>query len=55
MERVVRAVLMLSAYGLVLSICEQALPRTGVGKSAKTAIGLLLLRLLAEQIAGILQ
>ena len=55
MERIVRTVLTLSAYGLVLTLCEQALPRSGAGRSSKAAIGLLFLRLLAEQIAGILR
>lgn len=55
MERIVRAVPMLAAYGLVLTLCEQALPRSGIGKSSKAAFGLLFLRLLAEQIAGILR
>lgn len=55
MERIVCAVLTLSAYGLVLTLLEQSLPLSGVGRSSKAAIGLLFLRLLAEQIAGILR
>ena len=55
MERIVRAMLTLSAYGLVLTLLEQALPRSGVLRSSKAAIGLLFLELLAEQITGILQ
>ena len=55
MDRIIRAVLTLSAYGLVLALCEKALPRSGVGRSSKAAFGLLFLRMLAEQIAGILQ
>ena len=55
MERIIRAALMLSAYGLVLTLCEHALPRSGVGRSSKAAIGLLFLRLLAQQIADILR
>jgi len=46
---------MLAAYGLMLTLCEQALPRSGVKKASKAAIGLLFLQLLAEQIAGILR
>ncbi len=55
MNRLIQAVLMLAAYGLMLTLCEQALPRSGVKKASKAAIGLLFLQLLAEQIAGILR
>ena len=55
MERIIQSVLMLSAYGLVLTLCEQALPRSGVGRASKAVIGLLFLRMLAEQIASILR
>lgn len=55
MDRIVRAVLMLAAYGLVLTLCEHALPQSGVRKAARAAIGLLFIALLAQQIAGILQ
>ena len=55
MNRLIQTVLMLAAYGLMLTLCEQVLPRSGVKKAAKAAIGLLFLQLLAEQIAGILR
>ena len=55
MDRIIRAVLIPAAYGLILTLCEQILPRTGAGKTSKAAFGLLFLRMLAEQIAGILR
>jgi hypothetical protein len=55
MDRIGKAVLLLSAFGFVLTLCEQALPRSGVRRASKAALGLLFLELLAEQIAGILR
>ena len=55
MSHIVKAVLMVSAYGLLLTLCEQILPRSGVKRASKAAIGLLFIKLLAEQIAGILR
>lgn len=54
MTRLVKAVLTLAACGLVLTLCEQALPHSGVKRASRAAIGLLFLRVLAEQIAGII-
>ena len=55
MSRIIRATLTVAAYGLVLTLCEQALPRSGIRKAARASIGLLFLQILAEQIAGILR
>jgi hypothetical protein len=55
MERIVKTVLMLAAYGLTLALCEHAIPQSGVRKAARAAIGLLFIGTVAEQIAGILQ
>ncbi|MBQ2202622.1 MAG: hypothetical protein II412_08605 [Clostridia bacterium] len=55
MDGIIKAVLTLAAYGMVLALCEQALPPSGVKKAAKAAMGLLFLRMLTEQIAGILR
>ena len=54
MSRITAAVLTLAVYGAVLTLCETILPKSGVNKVARTAIGLLFLALTAEQIAGIL-
>lgn len=55
MDRIIKAALAIAAYGLVLTLCEQALPQSGVKRAAKAAIGLQFLRILTEQIAGILR
>lgn len=55
MDGIIKAVLTLAAYGMMLALCEQALPQSGVKKASKAAMGLLFLRMLTEQIAGILR
>ena len=55
MNRIVKAVLTLAACGLALTLCETALPKSGVRKAAYAAMGLLFLELLSSEIAGILQ
>ena len=55
MGRITKAVLTLAVFGSVLAVCEHALPKSGAKTAAKAAIGLLFLKLMAEQIAGILQ
>lgn len=55
MEKIVKSVLLLAAYGLVLTLCEQALPRSGLRKASRAVMGLLFMKLLADQITGILR
>lgn len=55
MNRIVKAVLTLASCGLMVTLCETALPRSGVRKAACAAIGLLYLELLSKEIFGILQ
>lgn len=55
MDRMIKAALTIAAYGLVLTLCEQTLPQSGVKKPSKAVIGLLFLQILTEQIAGIFQ
>ena len=55
MDRIGKAVLLLSAFGFVLTLCEHAIPQSGVRKAARAAIGLLFIGTVAEQIAGILR
>lgn len=54
MDRIIKAALTVAAYGLIVTLCEQALPQSKVKRSARAAIGLLFLQILTEQIAGIL-
>lgn len=54
MTGILKTVLVIAAGGLILTLIESLLPRTCVRTSAKTAVGLLLLALLASEIAGII-
>jgi hypothetical protein len=53
MSKLMHAALTLAAGGLTLTAIELLLPRSGIRRTAKTAIGLVFLELLAAQIADI--
>ncbi len=53
MERLIRACVLLGAYGLILAMTEFLLPEAGVKRTARAAVGLLFLKLLAEEMLGI--
>lgn len=54
MSSFIKSTLTLAAFGFVAALCERILPRSGIKRAARAAIGLLFLELLAEQIIGIL-
>ncbi|MBR0507581.1 MAG: hypothetical protein IJJ86_03135 [Clostridia bacterium] len=47
-------ILTLAAAGVICTVAETLLPRSGTRSAAQAAIGVTFLALLAEQIAGIL-
>ena len=53
MNRIVKATLAIAAGGMLFALIEMLLPRSETRTAAKTAIGILFLELLIEQIASI--
>ena len=55
MNRIVKTTLALAAFGLMLALCEMILPQSGAKKTAKAAMGLLLVEWVVSEITGILR